>query len=297
MDRVDGVTIDMFIGHGVVMSKGVHSYLIDRLHTFTYPRPQEAPAMTITPAAVTAALQALTTPAPSHTQAADTTTAVGYLRVSTGEQADSGAGLAAQREAITRYAQTRGLTITAWHEDAGASGSLSPAERPGLSAALTAVHDGSAHRLIVAKVDRLSRRFRDSVALMETAADQGWPLMIADLDADLTTSTGRMTARIMAVMAEQERDQIRTRTREGLAAKRAAGVRLGRPSSLPREVVARIVQERDQGTGWQRIANGLMADQVPTARGGAKWHANTVRQVYNGQDGQALQAEMAEATA
>lgn len=132
---------------------------------------------------------------------------------------------------------------------------------------------------------------------METAADQGWPLMIADIDADLSTSAGRMTARIMAVMAEQERDQIRTRTREALAAKKAAGVRLGRPSTLPREVVARIVAEREQGTGWQRIANALMADDIPTARGGKKWHANTVRQVYNGQDAQAIRAEQGQEVA
>lgn len=250
-----------------------------------------------TPAAITAALNTITAPAARRASTAPATTAVAYLRVSTGEQAASGAGLAAQRESITRYAERHGLTVTAWHEDAGASGGLSPAQRPGLAAALTAIHDGGAARLIVAKVDRLSRRFRDAVALMETAADQGWPLMIADIDADLSTSAGRMTARIMAVMAEQERDQIRTRTREALAAKKAAGVRLGRPSTLPREVVARIVAERDAGTGWQRIANGLMADGIPTARGGEKWHANTVRQVYNGQDAQTIRAEQGQEAA
>lgn len=239
----------------------------------------------MTPTAVSAALNRLTS-SPTRRSAIpeDADTAVAYLRVSTTEQTESGAGLAAQREAITRYATARGLTITAWHEDAGVSGSLSPAERPGLAAALTDVHDGTAARLIVAKVDRLSRKFMDAVALMETAADEGWPLVIADIDADLTTSSGKMTARIMAVMAEQERDQIRTRTREALAAKKAAGVRLGRPSTLPRDVVARIVTERDAGTGWQRIANGLNNDQIPTARGGAKWHASTVRKVYAGQD-------------
>lgn len=215
-------------------------------------------------------------------------TAVGYLRVSTDEQAASGAGLAAQRDAITRYAAARGWTITAWHEDAGVSGSLAPAERPGLAAALEAVHNGTAERLIVAKVDRLSRRFRDSIELMETAAEEGWPLVFADIDADLTSSSGRMTARIYAVLAEQERDAIRTRTREALAAKKAAGVRLGRPSSIPGEIVARVLAERDAGTGWSAIAAGLMEDGVPTARGGSKWHASTVRAVYNGQDAQKL---------
>ena len=57
------------------------------------------------------------------------------------------------------------------------------------------MQSGPAERLIVAMIDRLSRRFRDAVDLMETAADEGWPLYIADIDADLTTSNGRMVGR------------------------------------------------------------------------------------------------------
>lgn len=238
----------------------------------------------MTPAAVTAVLQSLNSPQGRPARSEDTMSAVAYLRVSTKEQAESGAGLAAQREAITRYAASKGITITAFHEDAGVSGSLPPAERPGLTAALTDVYDGTVTRLIVQKIDRLGRRFRDSINLMELAIEQEWPLMIVEGDMDLTTSSGRMMARITAAMAEDERDKIRTRTKEALAAKKAAGVRLGRPSILPASVVARIVQERDAGTGWQKIANGLMADNIPTARGGTTWHTSTVRKVYAGQD-------------
>ena len=81
-------------------------------------------------------------------------------------------------------AAVRGWTITAWYEDGGVSGGKAPHQRPGLAGALDAVQTGQAERLIVAKIDRLSRRFRDAVDLMETAADKGWPLYIADIDAD-----------------------------------------------------------------------------------------------------------------
>ena len=135
------------------------------------------------------------------TEAAPTGSAVAYLRVSTDEQAESGAGLAAQRNAIEAVAAVRGWTITAWHEDGGVSGGKAPHQRPGLAGALDAVQTGQAERLIVAKIDRLSRRFRDAVDLMETAADEGWPLYIADIDADLTTSNGRLVARMTAVAA------------------------------------------------------------------------------------------------
>lgn len=211
-------------------------------------------------------------------------TVVAYIRVSTDEQVESGAGMAAQRTAIERAAKAKGWTITEWFEDAGLSGGKSPAQRPGLAAALEAVQSGQAERMVVAKMDRLSRKFRDAVLLMETALDEGWPMYIADIDADMTTQAGRLTCRILAAIAEDERDRIRTRTREALAAKRAAGVRLGRPSSLPREVIERIVADRAAGLGYQRIANSLNADEVPTAQGGARWYPATVRRVFEGQD-------------
>ena len=223
---------------------------------------------------------------------APTGTAVAYLRVSTDEQAESGAGLAAQRSAIEAVAAARGWTIAddAWHEDGGVSGGKAPHQRPGLAAALEAVQTGQAERLIVAKIDRLSRKFRDAVDLMETAADEGWPLYIADIDADLTTSNGRLVARMLAAISEDERDRIRQRTKAALAAKKAAGVRLGRPSTLPSEVVARIIEERAAGASFAKIALALNADAVPTAQGGARWYPATVKAVFGGQDAARLRA-------
>ena len=224
-------------------------------------------------------------------RATETGSAVAYLRVSTDEQAESGAGLAAQRNAIEAVAAVRGWTITAWHEDGGVSGGKAPHQRPGLAGALDAVQTGQAERLIVAKIDRLSRRFRDAVDLMETAADEGWPLYIADIDADLTTSNGRLVARMLAAISEDERDRIRQRTKAALAAKKAAGVRLGRPSTLPAEVVARIVTDRASGVSFGKIAAALNADGVPTAQGGKRWYPATVKAVVSGQDAARMRAE------
>ena len=67
------------------------------------------------------------------TETATTGSAVAYLRVSTDEQAESGAGLAAQRNAIAAVAAVRGWTITAWHQDGGVSGGKAPHQRPGLT--------------------------------------------------------------------------------------------------------------------------------------------------------------------
>ena len=81
----------------------------------------------------------------------------------------------------------------------------------------------------------------------------------------------------MASAAQWERRIIGTRTREALAAKRATGIRLGRPSTIDRVVLARITTERDQGNTLQAIADGLNKDNVPTVRGGALWRASSVR--------------------
>jgi DNA invertase Pin-like site-specific DNA recombinase len=84
-------------------------------------------------------------------------------------------------------------------------------------------------------------------------------------------------ANVLATFAQFERRLIGQRTREALAAKRAAGVRLGRPLSLPVEVRDRIAADRDGGLSLASIADKLNADGVPTAQGGRQWWPSTVR--------------------
>ena len=55
--------------------------------------------------------------------------------------------------------------------------------------------------------------------------------------------------------------------------------RLGRPSVLSAEIVARIVEAHLAGAGWSVIARQLNAEGVSTAQGGAQWHPSTVRAV------------------
>lgn len=95
-------------------------------------------------------------------------------------------------------------------------------------------------------------------------------------------------ANTIAKSVRYEGRLIGQRTRGGLAAKRAAGVRLGRPSVLGREVVERIVRERAAGRSLRVIAEGLAADGVPTARGGASWSTSSVQAVLAGQDAATL---------
>jgi DNA invertase Pin-like site-specific DNA recombinase len=202
---------------------------------------------------------------------------IGYIRVSSGEQAASGAGLEAQRRAIRAEARRRGFELVRIAEDAGASG-RSMRGRPGLAEALAAVEAGEADALIVAKLDRLSRSLLDFAGLMERAKRKGWALVALDLGVDTSTPSGELMASILATFAHYERRLIGQRTREALQVKKAAGVTLGRPRLLPEEVRDRIRREREQGASWPQIAQRLNNEGVPTAQGGRWWPA-TVRLV------------------
>jgi DNA invertase Pin-like site-specific DNA recombinase len=200
--------------------------------------------------------------------------AVGYVRVSTAEQGDSRAGLEAQRQAITDACAARGWRLLVVHEDVASGKAING--RPGLHAALNAIQRGEADRLVAAKVDRISRSLLDFSALLTRAQRQGWRLVALDLGIDLDTPMGEAMASMAATFSQLERRLIGQRTRDALAVKRAQGVRLGRPRVLPDDVVARIVREREAGRTLQAIAEGLDADGVPRAQGGARWYPRTV---------------------
>lgn len=210
---------------------------------------------------------------------ADGNSVVAYVRVSTGEQADSGLGMKAQRSAIKAEADRRGWTIVAWHEDAGISAKT--LERPGLTAALADVEQGRAAALVVSKLDRLSRSLLDFASLMARSQKAGWSLVALDLGVDTSTPSGEMMASVLATFAQFERRLIGQRTKSALAEKKAAGIVLGRPSGLPTEIVERIVNAHDAGAGWSDIARQLQADEVPTSRDKGPWYPSSVKAVYD----------------
>jgi len=207
---------------------------------------------------------------------------IAYIRCSTEEQADSRAGLDAQRSAILDEAHRRGWDAAdlTFVEDAGFSGKN--LDRPGIEAALDALRKHKADTLVVSKLDRLSRSMLDFAGLMDRASREKWALVALDVGVDTTTPQGELMANVMAVFAQFERKLIGQRTKDALAAKKAAGVRLGRPRVIPDEIVARIVAERAAGSTLRAIVDGLNGDAVPTAMGGRRWYVSTVQSVLGG---------------
>lgn len=207
---------------------------------------------------------------------------IGYLRVSTEEQKDSGLGLADQRAVIEAEATRRAWSDVEVIADEGFS--AKNLMRPGIARALDMLRAGEASVLVVAKLDRLSRSLLDFASLMDTAQREGWRLVVLDLALDTTTPSGELMAAVMAAFAQYERRLIGSRTSAALQQLKAQGARLGRPRTLPQEITDRIVSERAGGRTLAAIAQALNDDAVPTARGGARWYPSTIKAVLASAD-------------
>lgn len=203
---------------------------------------------------------------------------IGYLRVSTEEQASSGLGLEAQRARITSEAAHKGWEVV-WIVDEGHS--AKSLDRPGAQEALRLLAAHEADALVVAKLDRLSRSVVDFSNTLTLAKKEGWSVVLLDLGVDTSTPNGRLVSGLMAQIAQWERELIGERTREALHAAKARGQRLGRPRATPDEVVAQVVELHNDGMSLRAIASHLTDSRVPTTRGAAEWRASTVRRVLN----------------
>lgn len=226
---------------------------------------------------------------------ANTSRVIAYTRVSTDEQGASGLGLADQRAKLEAEAERRGWSVVCLLEDDGYSAKT--LDRPGVAEALRMLADGEADVLAVAKLDRLSRSVADFAGLADRAQREGWTLTVLDVGVDTATPSGGLMANVVASFAQYERALIGQRTRDALAVRARQGVRLGRPVTLPGEVRGRIAAERAQGASLRAIADTLTAEGVPTAQGGARWHASTVRAVLRSAERDAAAATARKAAA
>ena len=112
---------------------------------------------------------------------------VGYIRVSTVEQEESGLGIEDQEAKIRAYCDLYGLELVELFTDAASGKNL---QRVGLESALGRLADGAAEGLIVAKLDRLTRSVRDLGALLEDYFKDSSLVVVAE-QVDTRTASGR----------------------------------------------------------------------------------------------------------
>lgn len=219
---------------------------------------------------------------------------VGYVRVSTAEQAAEGVSLDAQAERIKAYCAMAGLQLVALVREEGVSGTVPLTDRKGGGELVREMVRNKARHVVALKLDRL---FRDAAdALNQTKAWDKAEVALHLIDVggqtiNTSTAMGRMFLTMMAGFAELERNLIAERTTAALAHKKAKRMvyaptplgfdRVGEELVIngeERAIVLRIKTARAEGKALNAIAAELNADGVPTKRGG-KWFASTVRYI------------------
>ena len=202
---------------------------------------------------------------------------IAYYRVSTDKQGKSGLGLEAQRATVVSFLNGGSWELVA---DFTEIESGRKSDRPELAKALAACKRQKA-KLVIAKLDRLSRNVHFISGLMESGVD----FIACDMP-----HANKTTIHIMAVMAEAYRDQVSVHTKAALQAAKARGVVLGNPNldAVRDRAVASVKADADRfaknvapvireiqssGVASHRgIARSLNARGVATARGG-EWTA------------------------
>jgi DNA invertase Pin-like site-specific DNA recombinase len=203
--------------------------------------------------------------------------AVSYLRVSTDKQGKSGLGLEAQRERIGRFLNDKGAELlTEFVEVDSGSNDF----RVGLKNAIAYAKKTDA-TLVIAKLDRVSRRVSFISALMES----GVKFAVADLP-----NANAFQLHIYAALAQEERRLISERTKAALAAAKRRGTVLGKNGKILAKKskaaaisFARSVKDflelRNSGLSFNAIAKKLNEQGIASATGG-KWHGTTVKRAF-----------------
>lgn len=208
---------------------------------------------------------------------------IGYTRVSTDAQWESGLGLSVQEARIRARAETESWGALEIIQEIASGKDLDG--RPLLEAALARLEnpDDPAATLVSTSLDRVSRSTIDFATLLERARANGWSLVLLDLGLDSSTPMGAFVAQIVAAVAELERKLIAERTSAALRARYRVTPRsraLDRAEGEERERILaayeRIRELRAEGKTYRGIAARLNEDKVASIAG-ARWHDNSVR--------------------
>jgi site-specific DNA recombinase len=149
-----------------------------------------------------------------------------YTRVSTLRQVDKGMSLSAQKERLTETAKFHHMEIFDMYTDEGFSATNT--KRPDLKRMLSDAKAGSFTKLLIYKIDRLSRSVLDFHNMVDDLLKHGVNIMVEGLNLDTSTSTGALTINVLAAFAAFESDCISERTRESLAVNKAHHLLIGR---------------------------------------------------------------------
>lgn len=219
---------------------------------------------------------------------------VGYVRVSSEEQATTGVSLRAQREKLEAYRALHDLDLVTIKEDAGIS--AKSLKRPALQEALAMLRSGEADGLLALKLDRISRSVADWDHLIKKYFSEkgGKQLMSVTDSVDTRSASGRMMLGLLALVSQWEREIISERTADSLRSKIKNGEMCRRPrygydcpdgthlveNPSEQEAIRVMQQARLDGQSYARIAKLLDGKGIQT-KDGKKWQPMVVSKILN----------------
>jgi DNA invertase Pin-like site-specific DNA recombinase len=212
--------------------------------------------------------------------------AFGYLRVSGKGQVD-GDGFPRQLAAIKEYAKAHEFRIVQVFREKGVTGAKESMDRPAWSEMMTALHGDGVRTIIIEKLDRLARDLMVQEATIADLQKHGFTLIsVAEPDLMATDPTRILMRQLMGAVAQYDKSQIVLKLRGARMRKRAKEGRCeGRKPFGYYEgeeaAIARIKTLRADGLGFDRIAERLNAEGVPT-RTGRRWHGVVVNRILTG---------------
>jgi DNA invertase Pin-like site-specific DNA recombinase len=218
---------------------------------------------------------------------------VGYIRVSTKEQAETKLSLTHQEEKIRAYAVAQDIKLSRLFNDAAES--AKDLNRTAVQELLAEVEKGRIEHVIILKLDRLVRNVENLGYLLRLFEKKGVTLSAVQESLNTSTASGRMVVNLLGAIAEWERDTIAERTSAALGVKRAKNEKLGgiRPYGWAVKLVGRtktlVPDPKEQkirasilaaapGKGYQQVALDLDAAGIKP-RKGVRWYASTVRSI------------------
>lgn len=180
-----------------------------------------------------------------------------YVRVSTTDRQDP----AMQVRELTEYANARAFPIYQVYEDKGYSGSNG--NRPMLKALMRDIHEGKVSHVLCWRLDRWFRSLKEVVVTLNDLTESGVTFISLKDGIDLSNSTGRLMANLLACFAQFELEVIRERVRSGLENARRHGRIGGRRPTID---AVRVAGLRAEGLSLSQIAKAVGATKAGVSK-------------------------------
>jgi DNA invertase Pin-like site-specific DNA recombinase len=219
--------------------------------------------------------------------------AIGYIRVSSDEQAREGLSLEAQKRKINAYCELKDLELMQIFSDEAISGFKPFEKRPGGGKAYEILATGQADHLVAIKLDRLFRNTGDAISKATEFQKKNINLHLLDVSVDTSTATGKMFFTVLAMLAQFERDITGERTKAVLDMKRKDGKVFNHtPFGYDRDgdrlvdnpeeqkAIVAIMKMRNSGESYRDIASELELMGIKPKHSDT-WQAMAVKKIYD----------------